>query len=736
MTAQVGTIRPLVSFHENYHESLADLEAIDQKRLNDAFLQFKSDPDHPSLNFHPVKGAQKGLMSVRASKELRVIVYRRGSTFMWLFADHHDRAYERAERMKVVIDPRESLTIVGAPLSFDRDDVVAGAGRSTGERTGSHEPTQVDEKRPLDHWTDSELESVGFDKTERQQLRALTSADQALELFDDGWTEERVDFVLEVIEQTPEQVLDPSLTADPEAEAEQRLRDAIERFGALAGLSPLFDPEELERIASAPIEDWMLFLHPDQRTLADRSYNGPARVRGAAGTGKTVVALHRTASLAKRLDPDEGGILVTTYINSLPPVLESLYERLPTARADRVEFINVDKLAYRICTEAGHRPNLDPQGVSAALAAAWKSVVTPDSPIDRAGLTRGYMSDELCKVIKGRGITDLDTYLDVRRTGRRTQFGAALRTQAWELHEAWNAAMAKRGVEDFHDVVLRARDVARQRSEPTYRAAVVDEAQDLTLVALQLIRSLVNGPGPDRPDGLFLSGDGAQRIYAGGFTLRQAGVEVRGRTTVLGINYRNTQQIYDAAIAVSGTDEIEDLDEDYHREDEPAQLRRSGAPVELLTAAGSDSECAWIVERIERILRDGDRVSPGDIAVCALTNRAAKAYRRALEPAGLSVQELKDYDGHPNEHVKVGTHHRIKGLEFKVVFVPGLSEGEFPRARSEGMDDTEYSDQVALQMSALFVAMTRARDRLVLSCVGSPSSVLAPVIDRLECHTA
>src|SRR5690606_35964856 len=108
-------------------------------------------------------------------------------------------------------------------------------------------------------------------------------------------------------------------------------------FGALAGLSPLFVEDELERSASAPIEEWMLFLHPDQRSLVDREFNGPARVRGAAGTGKTVVALHRAAALAKRYDPDEGRILVTTYINSLPPVLEQLYRRLPTAAPDRVE---------------------------------------------------------------------------------------------------------------------------------------------------------------------------------------------------------------------------------------------------------------------------------------------------------------------------------------------------------------------------------------------------------------
>ena len=356
------------------------------------------------------------------------------------------------------------------------------------------------------------------------------------------------------------------------------------------------------------------------------------------------------------------------------------------------------------------------------------------SPIERAGLTKGYVQDEIRFVIKGRGITELDHYLNLKRTGRRTQFGEHMRRQVWELKEAWDAGIAAAGVEDFHDIVIRARDIARARPEPTYRAALIDESQDLTLVALQLIRALVNGPYGDRPDALFIAGDGAQRIYAGGFTLRQAGVEVRGRTSVLKVNYRNTDAVYAAAVGVAGQDSIEDLDEDYVRGDEPAEIGRHGAPVELLVGTSFEDEIERVATRAKEIMAAEHSVGPGDVVVCCATNRQAKTAIAVFKERGLPVQELEKYDGTPNELMKVGTHHRVKGLEFKVVFLPGLSDGEFPRPPAQGMDPNEHQDQRALNMSALFVAMTRARDHLVLSCTDNPSEVLEPIIDKLQCQ--
>lgn len=226
------------------------------------------------------------------------------------------------------------------------------------------------------------------------------------------------DLVFKCMEGTPESLRQEDLLANEEAE-NARFREAIIERGALAGLSVVLSPEEFERLMAAPIEEWMVFLHPDQRTLVDRHFNGPARVRGAAGTGKTVVALHRAAALAARYGATTSRkppVLFTTFVKSLPPVFESLYARLPRGVPGGVEFINVDRLAAHLCARAGQRARVDPNAARRAFNQAYNAVVRPNTPL--AGQTRDYLRDEIGAVLKARCVASLGDYLDLERTGR------------------------------------------------------------------------------------------------------------------------------------------------------------------------------------------------------------------------------------------------------------------------------------------------------------------------------
>jgi len=531
----------------------------------------------------------------------------------------------------------------------------------------------------------------------------------------------------------------PPVTAE-DLELERLLHD--EQAGASF---TRVEPEFLADVVGRPIEDWMVFLPPDQRGAATRRYRGPGRVRGAAGTGKTVVGLHRAADLALRNralaarqreeSGDETGsvppVLFTTYIRTLPPVFESLYERLPGTRAGEVEFINVDRLARRICGEAGDRGFINPNKVTKAYDEAFKQTVVADTPL-HGGFTPQYLRDEIEKMIKGRAIETLEEYLDLPRTGRRAQLGRLQRTQVWELMERWDAQMARHGTIDFCDVILRALAHARRRPSPTYSAVIVDEAQDLTLAGLQLLRALVNAPAveEDRPDGLVILGDAAQRIYPGGFTLRQAGVEVRGRTTVLTENYRNTAEIIGAAIAIAGDHRIEDLGENVRRGDEPISTVRSGPRPVLVQINGLDAQTDEIARRIEDLRSSDAGIGPGDVAVLAPFNTSANSVRARLRTHGLDVQSLEDYDGRPNDRVKVGTYHRAKGLEFKAVFLPHM--GRFPPRARKGSSTEEAAENRELAVSQLFVAMTRARDLVVVLHGSRLSPVITPAEDHFE----
>ncbi len=720
----LGSARPHISFDDEFFASVAALEPSDNRRVMVAVDQFRKDPNHPSLRLKPLQGLDPAsrLHSIRAAQHLRILLAREGNVYVFYEAGDRKDIYERAARKRFVVNPERGFAgLIHAPAP----DLA-----TLPQPPKRRAPELSDGPKAFDHWGDRDLEEAGFGPEEVAALRLCQTEDDLCTL---DWDEESWNLAVDLLEQTPEQWRTPSL--NPEEEAEQRVRESIAKHGALTGLSPLFTPEEVAEIAAAPIEDWMIFLHPDQRAIVERSFDGPARIRGAAGTGKTVVALHRAAALARRLrgeDRSDGKILFTTFIKTLPPVFEQLYLRMPGTRRGEVEFIHIDRLAGHVCRDAGRRPLTVPRSIDAAFAAACRQVLTPDSPLVKANLSRGYLRDEITQVIKGRGISSLDDYLSIERTGRRTPFTDPLRRQTWQLMEQWDAEMAERETVDFADVILLARDHARQESSPRYRAAIIDEAQDLTLVGLQLIRALVTDKTEPRPDELLVVGDGAQRIYAGGFTLRQAGVEVRGRTSVLRVNYRNTTEILDAAMAVAGDQDVEDLDERYKRGDEEANGQRRGGRPALVVCDGTEDQMAFIAEQA-RVLVESGALGFGDIGVFVPTNRLVGDYTSGLAVLAVPTTGLESYDGTSTPQVKVGTYFRAKGLEFKVVFLPEVTAGKFPRPQSEGQDDAEYAETRALAISQLFVAMTRARDGLFLLCDGTPSEVIAAApADRFE----
>ena len=279
------------------------------------------------------------------------------------------------------------------------------------------------------------------------------------------------------------------------------------------------------------------------------------------------------------------------------------------------------------------------------------------------------------------------------------------------------------------------RDHARRAPSARYSAAIIDEAQDLSLAGMQLVRTLVNAPAAtDRPNGLLLLGDGAQRIYAGGFKLRQAGVEVRGRTTVLRSNYRNTNEILSAAMSVAGDSDVDDLAEEFRRGDETADTTRRGARPLLIESRNLAGQLDEVSRRV-RELSEQAEISLGDIGVLVPTNRAVAQVVARLKSDRIGVQELDRYEGRPTDLVKVGTYDRGKGLEFKAVFLPGLSKGIFPRSPAMAIRGGGRQAR-DLAISQLFVAMTRARDLLVVLYDGEPADVIAAHADRFERVTA
>ncbi len=501
----------------------------------------------------------------------------------------------------------------------------------------------------------------------------------------------------------------PTLIAEP---AVQELIDEIpdELFGDDEQLLSEAEVTETLTIAklAEDIEGWMTFLHPSQAKLVRRTFNGPARIRGSAGTGKTVVGLHRAAYLA-RMRPD-GKVLFTTFVKTLPAVQANLLKRLDPSVTERVEFVNVHSFATRLLRERGIRHNLNGRGATAQWKAAWSALRAPhkDRLAARAG-TRDddYWREEVDSVIKGRGFTTFEQYAECARPGRSIRLNMDDRRAVWALHLDYQGRLRTAGIHDFNDVILLAEKSLERQPFEGYSAVIVDEAQDLSLAMIRMLHHLVG----DQQDAFTLIGDGQQSIYPGGYVLSEAGISLAGRGVVLSVNYRNTVEILDFAnktIAATGYVDIDDSTSPADATTDAGiealeSLRRHGHPPvfdHFPTAAEHD---AAIVRRVRQAASNDD-TSLGDIAVLCDTNYQVKKALALLKTAGVAAINLEDYEGTPVDRVKVGTIKRAKGLEFKAVLLPWTP----PLPDSPDPND----ERMSRAYRERYVAATRARDRL------------------------
>jgi len=452
----------------------------------------------------------------------------------------------------------------------------------------------------------------------------------------------------------------------------------------------------MEGVLVQPIEEWMAFLHPTQAKLVNRSFSGPSRVRGAAGTGKTVVGLHRAAHLARS---GQGTVLVTTFVKTLPLVLGSLLHRLAPDVVGRVQFTGIYGFALDILKKRGVSHKLDP-----ARATTIFERLLSNSGLLAIDPSEQYWQDEIYAVIKGRGLRRFEEYETLARSGRRRRLTVEQRRIVWDFFITYSRALSAEGICDFPDVIRLAEASLRANPETGYSAVVIDEAQDLTCMMVRMLHTLVG----DKADGLNLIGDGQQTIYPGGFTLSEANISIAGRGVVMNTNYRNTAEIVDFAKSLVTGDEFLDIEGGAGVPDATTTVIRRGQRPTIARFNSKREHDNALVSHIRGVTQS--HVALGDIGVLAMTNRQIADVVKALTAAGIPSINLDRYDGRPSNAVKVGTVHRAKGLEFKQVLVARTSPGLLDASISS--TDDASRERRDLDRRALYVAMTRARDGL------------------------
>ncbi|NEM91631.1 UvrD-helicase domain-containing protein [Galbitalea soli] len=413
-------------------------------------------------------------------------------------------------------------------------------------------------------------------------------------------------------------------------------------------------------LAASRIEPWMSFLTPEQARLARRSFDGPSRIRGAAGTGKTVTALHRAAHLA-RTQP--GIVLVTSYVSTLPAVLASQLERMAPEIRHRVEFMGTHAFAKRLLSDRGIRCNLQPAIADAEFEVAWRTVGRPGL-LGTLSEKYGYWDDEIEKVIKGRGIETFDQYASLSRVGRSRALSSQERAAVWELYLAYQKRMEARGAHDQADLIRLAERSLRDEPLTRYAAVIADEAQDLSAEMVRMLHHLVG----DAPDGLTLVGDAQQSIYPGGYRLEELGISVAGRSVSLSRNVGTAPQITRYAEQLVADDVVDDM-EGGHLVPEPAEPSVApGVPPLVVRFSNRAAHDAELPRRVREIVSSGS-ARLGDIGVVAPSTFAVRSAMAALQKANIPIVELSRFDGRPVDAVKVGTVSRAKGLHFEQVLL-------------------------------------------------------------------
>ena len=435
---------------------------------------------------------------------------------------------------------------------------------------------------------------------------------------------------------------------------------------------------------------------------------------GSAGTGKTVVAMHRARWLAQNVavEPDQR-VLFTTFTHNLAADIRANLEKLcRPEQLGRIDVAHLHGWAHDYLRKAG----VDFQIVydEHKLREAWEVAMTRAEP--SLNLEEPFYRAEWTEIVVANGIRDEETYLRVPRTGRGVRLNRLQRKQVWPVFDAFRAELERRRWKDGDEALLHAAEMLA-KGDPAaarYRSVVVDEAQDLSGPALRLIRALV----PAQANDLFLVGDGHQRIYRRRIAMSKFGIDIRGRGRRLRINYRTTEEIRRFAMAVLDGVPIDDLDGGAVKFGPETSLLHGIKPV-TETYGDADAEMAAAIEHVKALVASG--AADSEICITARTNRAVESIKRALDNAGMTSHELRrtTADERRKSGVRIGTMHRIKGLEFDHVLVVGAGSDTIPYPAALLVDD-ELSRREAewRERALLYVAGTRGRRSLRITATG------------------
>jgi len=685
---------------DTFTESLARLRTDEQAAAKTTAFDLQINPANPGMQFHRLdKVKDKNFWSVRVSRDIRLIVHKSDESLLLCYVDHHDPAYRWAERRRIerhpktgamqIVEIRERVIEIEIPKYVEVETPPC--------------------PKPLLFAEVAEDELLAFGVPPEWLKDVKNANEDSLLDLSDHLPAEAAEALLNLATGTiPTRPVPVAVGADPFEHP-----DALRRFRGIDNV------EELQRAMEFPWEKWIVFLHPAQRETITRSYGGPARVAGSAGTGKTVVALHRAAQLAKA--NTDSKVLLTTFsialARSLRRKLDCLIGNEPTVQ-NRIAVRAIDEVGIEQYEAAFGTPKvLTPKMLRTLLKTASDAAMP--HPYGLA-----FLESEWNEVVDAWQLDTWETYRDVPRLGRKSRLGEKQRQTLWSIFDAVRKDMKERGLVTIPMVFAAATQHTAPGGKPPADYVVVDEAQDISVPQLRFLAAVAGG----KENGLFFAGDLGQRIFQTPFSWASLGVDVRGRSQTLRINYRTSHQIRQQADRLLQS-EVADVDGII--ESRKGTVSVFNGPDPTIQVVESPQEetatiAAWLKERI------AEGVQPHEIGIFVRSDAELPRARAAVAEAVLTAIELDDRIDTSPGSVSICTMHLAKGLEFRAVVVGACDDEIVPlQGRIQAVaDDADLEEIYNTERQLLYVACTRARDNLLITGVKPASEFLDDLCEK------
>ena len=684
-----------------------------QAKVLDFVNKFRTNPTLPGINYEKIeKWKDPKLRSVRIDQAYRGVVLKPevGNVYVLLWVDHHDKAYQWAQNKVYHIHPETGgLQVV---------DV---------------EEAQIEEKTQA---ADAEIEEQGlFAGVRDRHLLKLGVPEILLPVVRRIKTEEDLD---RVADKFPQEASEALYLLAAGYSVEETLREleksevpatidtddfekALENADSKRRFFVVDDELELAAILNAPLEKWRVFLHPSQRKLVERNWNGPVRVLGGAGTGKTVAAMHRAKWLAQNVFT--GGndrILFTTFTRNLAAdIRENLAKIFADEALGRIEVVNLDKWVSDFLRRNGYSSEIDYGKRTGPL---WQRALDFAPP--ESGLAPSFYREEWERIIQPQGVSSLEEYMKAPRVGRGVRVSRSSRKAIWPVFEEYRLQLNEHGLKEADDAMRDARLLLHSKGDILpYRTIIVDEAQDMGVQAFKLIRQMI--PGGDRENDLFIVGDAHQRIYRHKVVLGQCGINIRGRSKKLRINYRTTEETRKWAVSLLTGISIDDLDGGQDDQKDYKSLLHGIVP-EVRYFGSFREEIDFIVKYLQGIQqKEGSLI---DVCLVARTHDLLKQYEASLREKGMEIYFIRRSEAEDRRvpGLRLATMHRVKGLEFDRVIIAAVNEGVVPYegSGSDSVDPVVQRESEVRERALLYVAATRAKKEVLVTSFGRVSMFL------------